>query len=182
MTVSWSAACETLLLQLLFHNKDKRRRTPIVWYESRTISESLSSRKWWVFPSRNFARIEEREGRCLRIPCRSRPCTGDRQLSFWGASTWLPKHLSLSSSPVNIFFFLVEWQEKLVKDLNPRNAWEGMIVSSPYYFTFSRLYMFRMFMSTVSYVTMNLSHLFCHIILCHVWCWFTLVICYTCLS
>jgi hypothetical protein len=40
----------------------------------------------------------------------------------------------------------------------------GMIVSSPYCFTFSILYMFHMFMSTVSHVTMNLLHLFCHII------------------
>jgi hypothetical protein len=46
----------------------------------------------WVFPSRNSARTEEREGRCLRSPCRSRPCTGNRQLSFWGASTRLPEH------------------------------------------------------------------------------------------
>jgi hypothetical protein len=44
-----------------------------------------------VFPSRDSARTEQREGRCLRSPCRSRPCTGDRQLGFWGASTRLPK-------------------------------------------------------------------------------------------
>jgi hypothetical protein len=44
-----------------------------------------------VFPSRNSARTEEREGRCLRSPCCSRPCTGDRQLGFWGASTRLPE-------------------------------------------------------------------------------------------
>jgi hypothetical protein len=35
-------------------------------------------------------RTEKREGRCLRSRCRSRPCTGDRQLGFWGASTRLP--------------------------------------------------------------------------------------------
>jgi hypothetical protein len=46
----------------------------------------------WLFPSRNSARTEEREGRCLRSPCRSRPCMGDRQLGFWGAFTRLPKH------------------------------------------------------------------------------------------
>jgi hypothetical protein len=67
-------------------------------------------------------RIEQREGRCLRIPCRSRPCTRDRQLGFWGASTRLPEHLSLSSSLVNIFFFLAKWQEKLDKDLDPRKS------------------------------------------------------------
>jgi hypothetical protein len=40
----------------------------------------------WVFPLR--------ESRCLRSPCRSRPCTGDRQLGFWEASTRLPEHHS----------------------------------------------------------------------------------------
>jgi hypothetical protein len=45
----------------------------------------------WMFPSRSSARIEKREGRCLRSPCRSRPCMRDRQLGFWGASTRLPK-------------------------------------------------------------------------------------------
>ena len=48
--------------------------------------------------SRNSARTEEREGRCLRSPCRSGPCSGDRQLGFWGASTWLPKSLRLRTS------------------------------------------------------------------------------------
>jgi hypothetical protein len=43
-----------------------------------------------VFPSRDSTRTEKREGRCLRSPCRSRPCTGDQQLGFWGASTRLP--------------------------------------------------------------------------------------------
>jgi hypothetical protein len=47
-----------------------------------------------VFPSRDSARTEQREGSCLRSPCRSRPCTGDRQLGFWGASTRLPKSSS----------------------------------------------------------------------------------------
>jgi hypothetical protein len=48
----------------------------------------------WVFPSRSSARTEKREGRCLRSPCRSRPCTGDQQLGFSGASTRLPKSSS----------------------------------------------------------------------------------------
>jgi hypothetical protein len=43
-----------------------------------------------VFPSHDSARTEKREGRCLRSSCRSRPCTGDRQLGFWRASTRLP--------------------------------------------------------------------------------------------
>ena len=48
-------------------------------------------------------------GRCLRSRCRSRPCTGDRQLGFWGASTRLPK-----TSPT--------WQKKLAKDLDHQSA------------------------------------------------------------
>jgi hypothetical protein len=44
-----------------------------------------------VFSSRDSARTEKRDDRCLRSPCRSRPCTGDRQIGFWGASTRLPK-------------------------------------------------------------------------------------------
>jgi hypothetical protein len=44
-----------------------------------------------VFSSRDSARTEQQEAGCLRSPCRSRPCTGDRQLGFWGASTRLPK-------------------------------------------------------------------------------------------
>jgi hypothetical protein len=68
---------------------------------------------------------------------------------------------------VNIFFLASSsrtvWQEKLDKDLDPRSAWEGTINSAPYRFTFSRLYI--LFISTVSYVAMNLSNLFCHIML-----------------
>jgi hypothetical protein len=64
-------------------------------HESRTfrVTVQLQVR---VFPSRNSARTEQREGRCLRSPCRSRPCTGDRQIGFWGASTRLPKTFSSS--------------------------------------------------------------------------------------
>jgi hypothetical protein len=43
-----------------------------------------------VFPSRDSTRTEQREGRCLRSPFRSRPCSRDRQLGFWEASTRLP--------------------------------------------------------------------------------------------
>jgi hypothetical protein len=53
-----------------------------------------------VFPSRDSARTEKREGRCLRSPCRSIPCTGDRQLGFWGASTRLPEHHSGKHLPL----------------------------------------------------------------------------------
>ena len=45
-------------------------------------------------PSRNSARTQDREGRCLRSPCRSRLCTRDRQLGFWGASTRLPNSIA----------------------------------------------------------------------------------------
>ena len=89
--------------------------------------------------SRNSARTEEREGKCLRSPCRSRPCTRDRQLGFWGATTRLPNPppLFVFLKPVRAdFFFLVERSSssftswKLVKDRDHRSAWEGMIRSS----------------------------------------------------
>jgi hypothetical protein len=53
-----------------------------------------------VFPSRDSARTEKREGRCLRSRCRSRPCTGDRQLGFWGSVYATAQCPSLSSSLV----------------------------------------------------------------------------------
>jgi hypothetical protein len=53
----------------------------------KTLSESQSSRRVRVFPSRDSTRTEKREGRCLRSPCRSRPCTRDRQLGFPGDMT-----------------------------------------------------------------------------------------------
>jgi hypothetical protein len=40
------------------------------------LSEPQSSRRVRVFPSRDSARTEKREGRCLRSLCRLRPCTG----------------------------------------------------------------------------------------------------------
>ena len=89
--------------------------------------------------SRNSARTEEREGRCLRSPCRSRPCTRDWQFGFWGATTRLPNPppLFISLKPVRAdFFFLVKRSSssstswKLVKDQDHRSAWEGMIRSS----------------------------------------------------
>jgi hypothetical protein len=65
-------------------------------------------------------------------------------------------------------FFLTTWQEKLDKDLDPHSAWQGMINSVSYCFTFCRLYMFHIFICVVSYVAMFLSHLFCHIIICYI--------------
>jgi hypothetical protein len=107
LPVSSSAACETLVLQL-----------PVPWRAacdpspSASLCERLNRREPLalgtreqnhfrvttqpqvrVFPSRDSVRTEKREGRCLRSPCRSRPCTRNQQLGFWGASTRLPKHL-----------------------------------------------------------------------------------------
>jgi hypothetical protein len=172
LSVSSSAACETLVLQL-----------PIPWraacdpsssaslYERLSRGEPLalgtreqnhfrvtSQPQVRVFPSRDSARTEKREGRCLRSPCRSRPCTRDRQLGFWGASTRLPK----SSS---------SWR-------HDKRSWTriwilrahgGMINLCSYCFAFCRLYiMFHIFISTVTYVAMHLSHMFCHIIICYI--------------
>jgi hypothetical protein len=85
---------------------------------------------------------------------------------------------SVYATAQNIFF-LTAWQVKVDKDLDPRSAWEGMINSALYCFTFYILYMLSI--STVSYIIMNLSHLFYHMISLHVWCLFMLVICYICL-
>jgi hypothetical protein len=118
----------------------------------KTLPESQSSRRVRVFPSRDSARTEKREGRCHRNPCRSRPCTGDRQLGFWGASTRLPK-----TSPT--------CQKKLAKDLDHQSAWEGMISLFTYCFAFWSLYMFHIFIYAASYVGMILSYLSCLIII-----------------
>jgi hypothetical protein len=67
------------------------RSTPVTRYTRENTFRTQSSSRVRVFPSRDSARTEKREGRCLRSPCRSRPCTRDRQLGFWGASTRLPK-------------------------------------------------------------------------------------------
>jgi hypothetical protein len=76
----------------------------------------------------------------------------------------LPEHPSGKHLLLPGDFILYGRQEKLDKDQDPRSAWEGMINSAPYCFTFCRLYMFHMFISAVVYVAMNLSKLFCHII------------------
>ena len=119
----------------------------------KTLSESQSSRRLVrVFPSRDSARTEKREGRYLRSRCRSRPCTGDRQLGFWGASTRLPK-----TSPT--------WQKKLVKDLDHQSVSEGMIVLFTYCYVFWILYMFHIFIYAASYVGMISSYLLCLIVI-----------------
>ena len=90
---------------------------------------------------------------------------GDRQLGFWGASTRLPEE---SPSPyvvvffpiaADVFFFLEEETPSsptacpgTLLELRNR-GWEGMIVSSPFCFTF---YMFQQFIS--------LFHMFSHVI------------------
>jgi hypothetical protein len=97
MLVSSSAAYETLLLQLPFRDDKRGERLSLGTREQNSFTITVQPQVW-VFLSRNSARTEEREGRCLRSPCRSRPCTGDRQLGFWGAFTRLLKHPSGSSS------------------------------------------------------------------------------------
>jgi hypothetical protein len=52
---------------------------------------------------------------------------------------------------------------KLDKDLDPRSAWQGMINSSLYRFSFCKLYMF---IPAVLFIAINLSNLFCRIISC----------------
>jgi hypothetical protein len=63
-----------------------------------------------VFPSRSSARTERREGRCLRSRCRSRPCSGDRQLGFWGASTRLP-------NVRRCLFFTGSWRLRMAREV-----------------------------------------------------------------
>jgi hypothetical protein len=104
-----------------------------------------------VSPSSQSTCMEKGEGRCLWSPCRLRPCMRDRQLGFWGASTWLPK------SPPFVVFFLeffiffpssspMTWRGRLDKDRDPRSAWEGVISSSPCLF-----YVFQIILVLVVY-------------------------------
>jgi hypothetical protein len=73
---------------ILFPIKNMKTVTVLVFSDRFRLFSPLQVR---VPPSRDSARTEQREGRCLRSPCRSRPCMGDRQLGFWGAFTRLPK-------------------------------------------------------------------------------------------
>jgi hypothetical protein len=104
LPVSWRAACETLTLQLSVSWRaacDPSPSASLCERLSRGEPQSLGTREQnnfrvttqpqvRVFPSRDSARTEQREGRCLRSPYRSRPCTGDRRLGFWEVSTRLP--------------------------------------------------------------------------------------------
>jgi hypothetical protein len=85
---------------------------------------------------------------------------GGSAIKFLGSVYATAQRLSLSSSLVPGVFISFGWQEKLDKDPDPRSAWEGMINSVRYCFTFCILYMF---ISIVSYVA-----LFCHIIICYI--------------
>jgi hypothetical protein len=108
-----SAACETLLLQLPFRGRLRRgERLSLGTHEQNTFRITVQSLVR-VFPSRNSARIEEREGRCLRSPCRSRPCMGDRQLGFWGASTRLP----------NVHHCLLHWFLTYSSHTDDKRSW-----------------------------------------------------------
>jgi hypothetical protein len=93
----------------------------------------------------------------IRSPCRSRHCRGSA-IRFLG---------SVYATAQNIFF-LATWQVKLDKDLDHQSAWEGMISLFPYCFAFYKLFMFHIFISVVSYVPINLSHLLCHIIIYYI--------------
>jgi hypothetical protein len=73
---------QTLLLQLPSARGQIEENPWHLVHENRTIFRVTLQPQVWVFPSRSSARTERREGRCLRIPCRSRPCSGDRQLGF----------------------------------------------------------------------------------------------------
>jgi len=74
------------------------RRLSSLWYKNREHSDHSFVAKLEL-PSRNSARTEERESRCLRIPCRSRPYNGGSAIRFLGsvyATTQL--HCCYSSS------------------------------------------------------------------------------------
>jgi hypothetical protein len=47
----------------------------------------------WLFPPRSSARTETQDGRCLRSPCRSRPCKGIDNYVFGERLRDCPKHL-----------------------------------------------------------------------------------------
>jgi hypothetical protein len=116
----------------------------------------------WVFPSRNSARTEAREGSCLRSPCRSRPCTGDRQLGFWGAFTRLPEHPSgkhLLLPGIFISYGMTREFGQGSRSSERKGGYDQFISLLFYIF---RLYMLSI--STVSYIAMNLSNLFYRII------------------
>jgi hypothetical protein len=94
---AWFLALTNRVLQLPTYGVT-RLELADSWRDSATFllqlpsaSRTQSSSRVRVFPSRDSARTEKQEGMCLRSPCRSRPCTRDRQLGFWGASTRLPK-------------------------------------------------------------------------------------------
>jgi hypothetical protein len=93
-----------------------------------------------VFPSRDSARTEKREGRKGSI------------IRFLGSVFATAQNIS-------------NMTKKLVKDLDHQSASEGMIVLFIYCFVFWILYMFHTFIYAASYVGMILSYLFCLIII-----------------
>ena len=123
MSVSLAANRESLPLLSSPATKINRRLSSH-WYKKGEHSEhSFIAKK--ESPFRNSARTEEREGRCLRSPCHSRPYTGDQQFGFWGAFTRLPNsivvvHLLLGGLlvlPVAAFSFPVIGSSSLPSSL-----------------------------------------------------------------
>jgi hypothetical protein len=137
--------------------KLKKGRTPVSWHESRTLSESLSSRKCGYFHLVTLrAQRSERAGASEALAVRN---------LAWGSTfRFLGSIYATAGTSIVVFIAGKHLLLPGVFISYGMTREVGQIVSSPYRFTFSRLYMFYMFMSTISYVTMNLSHLFCHII------------------
>ena len=137
-------------LSLSWRKAIKRTGTFGLGHTTHNSEHYLAAKK--ESPSRNFARMEEREGRCLWNPCRSRSYTGDHQLGFWVASTGLPNPPSLFVFLKLIqadFYFSVERSSssftswKLVMDQDPQSARKGMICSSAYCVSSSYPYMLQ---------------------------------------
>ena len=172
MPVSSTTNRESLPLLLSSLATRINRRLSSLWYNKREHSEhSFVAKK--EFPSRNSMRTKEREGRFLRSPCHSRPCTGINNQVFGERHHDCPNRRCCScssSSVVTVFLtqsrtdfsFRVERSSssstlwKLDKDRDPWSVWEGMICSSSCYVSSSRSYMFQQFNHVVSVYTMCL--------------------------
>jgi hypothetical protein len=193
LPVSWRAACETLTLQLSVSWRVVCDPSP-----SASLCERLSRGEPLPLGTRehNHFRVPATSERisiswlCAhraargQVPPKPLPFEtlhGGSTIRFLGSVYATAQRPSLSSSLVTGVFITYGWQEKMDKDQDHRSAWEGMINSVSYCFTFCRVYMFYIFISVVSYVAIELSKLSCYIISWHVWCLFMLVICYICL-
>jgi hypothetical protein len=75
---------------------------------------------------------------------------------------------SVYATGQNIFFFLRDMTREAGQGSGSSERMGGYDQFISLLFAFCRLYMFHIFTSVVSYVVMNLSHLFCHIIICYI--------------